>query len=637
MPQSKGLLTPSAFDSPRSSFQDYPLDSASQSGYSRRPSATTVPISELSSRRNSESTFNNSAYNTPALAPLLGGRREAGTRNGERLSKQGTNWSNPREWRRATWVKIVVWLSPLGLLLFVLLHHQSPLRPSLETVAKLRQQINSILHSSASSYTCPSPLLGRPTNSFDDPTTFTRFESIKSNSTDFALAISYSTTTCNSFRIRVSRTNPAVCLHNLDTPQRLNEDPQSTEWIAKLGPDTFQLRVDGAERYVVDEPSKYDAERCEWYFDFPLANSGTVWLNGIHFYENYDTYNSNPHHDIERLLNPLFSTPLQLSLGGSKCTPYVSPLLAQPLAVFPASKGDSFDSRAPSLSICSGSAPIPGSYVPSAYPSLLYPPYQLPQTSIRPSAGYYTWVPSRCRMSHDGLRFRGKHESCLREENKVLFIGDSHTRGLYDVILKRLNGSDEMALTSFKVANKWEKIGNLDLEFLWDPFLEATFDCEYMSRFTHVVISTGSHQACYRCPTTESYISHMSSIFSSWPKQISQCSHSTRTRSKPVEFVFVTNPSWYPQKIERYDCRTQQRLTRWNELATEAALENNWSVVDAQDMTRSMAIDTRMIDGVHYIKTDAIDPMADELLMKLKICGDEAGGRSKLDSERMLG
>ena len=223
----------------------------------------------------------------------------------------------------------------------------------------------------------------------------------------------------------------------------------------------------------------------------------------------------------------------------------------------------------------------------------------------------------------------------------MLFIGDSHTRGLYDVILKRLNGSDEMALTSFKVANKWEKIGNLDLvssrqflicyillmpcfqplqEFLWyalghflyflesrltysfsnrDPFLEASFNCEYMAQFTHVVISTGSHQACYRCPTTESYISHMSSIFSSWPEQISRCSHSTRTRSKPVEFVFVTNPSWYPQKIERYDCRTQQRLTRWNELATEAALENDWSVVNAQEMTRSIAIDTRMIDGVH--------------------------------------
>lgn len=300
-------LSPSALNSPRTSFQDYPLDSASQSGYSRRPSATTVPISELSSRRNSESTFANSAYNTPASAPLLGARGAGRSiRAGESGSKKGTAWSDPREWRRATWVKILVWLTPVGFLLFVLLHvrthriicvnkreltnapcgceqHRSPLRPSLETVRKLQQQINSILHSS--SYTCPSPLQVRPIASFDNPATFTRFESIKSNSTDFSLAISYSTTTCNSFRIRISRNNPAVCLHNLNTPQRLNEDRETTKWIANLGPDTFQLRVDGAERYVVDEPSHYNPERCEYYFDFPLANSGTVWLDGIHFYE----------------------------------------------------------------------------------------------------------------------------------------------------------------------------------------------------------------------------------------------------------------------------------------------------------------------------------------------------------------
>jgi len=36
------------------------------------------------------------------------------------------------------------------------------------------------------------------------------------------------------------------------------------------------------------------------------------------------------------------------------------------------------------------------------------------------------------------------------------------------------------------------------------------------------------------------------------------------------------------------------------------------------------------------IKTDAIDPMVDELLMKLKICGDEAGERNKLELAGML-
>jgi len=351
------------------------------------------------------------------------------------------------------------------------------LRPSFETVSKLRQQIDSILHPT---YTCPSPLLGRPTTSFDDPRTLTRFESIKSDNTAFSLAISYSTTTCNSFRIRISRNNPAVCYKNVGTPNDLNEDPETVEWIKRLGPDTFQLRVDGAERFVVDEPSRYDPERCEYFFDFPLTNSGPIWLNGIHFYEvgrlrsksklananyelfclqNYDAYNSKPRHETERLLNPLFSTPLQLSLCPSSCSSFVPPLLSHPPSIFSPRQETSSLSTLP---VCSSLSPISGSYVPSAYPSLLYPPYQLPQTPTRPSAGYHTFMPSSCRFSHGGLRFIN-HQTCLEKKNRILFIGDSHTRGLYDVMLKRLQGNDEMALTSFKVANKMEKIGNLHL------------------------------------------------------------------------------------------------------------------------------------------------------------------------------
>ncbi|GAA5975024.1 hypothetical protein JCM5350_004549 [Sporobolomyces pararoseus] len=621
-PLNKSLLNnstrSSAFDSPStsSSFSDESTlnDSVHSSSYSRRPSSTTISVSSLSSRKPSlnPEDYSNSAYKSPSTVPLLG---RSAAKGGEGKKKR---WSHPKEWRRLTWIKLTIWTIPTIVLLVVLLHQRSPLRPSRETVAKLRQQIDSILHST-SSYSCPNPLLGRPTTSFDDPTTLTPFESIKTNNTAFSLALSYSTTTCNSFRIRISRNNPAVCLKNLDKPNDLNEDPATVEWIRKLGPDTFQLRVDGAERFVVDEPSRYDPERCEYYFDFPLSNSGAVWLNGIHFYENYDAYNSQPRHEIDRLLDPLFSTPLQLSLCPPSCATFNPPLLSHPPSTFSSSLNLA---KEPSLPICSSLSPISGAYVPSAYPSLLYPPYQLPQTPTRPSAGYHTFIPSSCRFSHDGLRFRN-HDSCLKEENRVLFIGDSHTRGLYDVMLKRLEGNDEMALTSFKVANKQAKIGNLHLEFLWDPFLEASFDCSYMSQFTHVVISTGSHQACYRCPQTASYISHMSSIFSSWPRQHSNCSSSSspsRPGSKSAKFVFVTSPSWYPQKIEKFDCRTSQRLTRWNELATKEALGEGWGVVDAQSLTRSIAVDTRLIDGVHYIKTDAIDPMVDELIMKLGIC-----------------
>ncbi|GAA5873187.1 hypothetical protein JCM16303_006966 [Sporobolomyces ruberrimus] len=622
-----GLLTPSAFDSPTSNCLDQSSrDLSSQSSsYSRRPSTTTIPMSELSSRRaslnfapNDQDDYSNSAYASPSsTAPLL-------NRNIPRSRakvNEPTKWSrDPREWRKLTWVKLLVWATPLFLLFCILLRQRAHIGPSRETVSKLRKQIDSILHSSSSmTMTCPSPLKGRPTTSFDDPNTLSPFEPIRSKHSGFSLAISYSKKTCNSFRIRISRNNPAVCLQNLQKPEELNEDRETVEWIKKLGPDTFQLRVDGAERYVVDEPSRYDPERCEYYFDFPLSNPGTVWLNGIHFYENYDAYNSQPRHEIERLLSPLFATPLELSLCPcSTCSQLVPPLLGSHRESFVAGVDRSSPQEA--IPICSSRSPIPGSYIPSAYPSLLYPPFQLPQTSKRPSAGFHTFVPSECVYFHDGLRFRD-HSWCLEEENKVLFIGDSHTRGLYDVVLKRLSGSDEMALTSFKVANKKERIGNLHLEFLWDPFLEATFDCSYMSQFTHVVVSTGSHQACYRCPATTSYISHMSSIFSSWPERHSTCQEGDDVkRKKEAKFVFVTSPSWYPQKIERYDCRTSQRLTRWNELSTKEALKEGWSVVDAQALTRSMAVDTRLIDGVHFIKTDAIDPMVDELIEKLGIC-----------------
>ncbi|GAA6064618.1 hypothetical protein JCM10212_006572 [Sporobolomyces blumeae] len=624
-------------------------EAAFQSSFSRRPSTTTIAIdSELSSRRPSEalSPLLNSAYSSPVSvrtrveSPLLGRSRSSTTPR--------TAWRNGKGWRRKDFARLVLWLLPVGLLGFVLIH--------------LRAKIDSLLQGSHSQL-CPSPLNGRPLDSLSPRAAMSPFHPIATNNSMFSLAISYSTTTCNSFRIRIRRANPSACLYRENQSRDLNEDAETTEWVKKrLGPDTFQLRVDGAERLVVDEPSRYDPDRCQYFFDFALANPGTIWLNGIHFYENFDAYNSQPHHVIRRLLNPLFATPLQLSLCSGSCAPYAPPLLASPPSTF--FSPDSVVERPRQLPTCQGRRPIPGAYVPSAFPSFLYPPYQLPQTPTRPSAGFHTWVPAGCTFEHDGLRFRD-HTTCLERETKILFIGDSHTRGLYDVMLKRLNGSDEMALTSFKVANKHESIGNLYLEFLWyfglgssvlhslawlttasfpvpdpsrDPYLEASFDCEYMSKFTHVVVSTGSHQACYRCPPTTAYVSHMSRIFSSWPRRLAECRNDrdlTRQFGKggrkgeggeeDPTFVFVTNPSWYPQKIEEFDCRTQQRLTRWNELATEAAIESGWGVVDAQAMTRAMAVDTRMIDGVHYIKTDAIDPMVDELIQKLGICGNSVG------------
>jgi hypothetical protein len=227
-----------------------------------------------------------------------------------------------------------------------------------------------------------------------------------------------------------------------------------------------------------------------------------------------------------------------------------------------------------------------------------------------------------------------------------------------------------------------------------DQYLTSTLDCSYILPFDSIIISTGSHQACYRCPPTSTFISHISQVFTDWPQKIQQCRQQALTGAllraedgtastadldlarrleKPVKFVYVTSPAWYPQAKETKDCRSAQRIGRWNELAADKALKSGWSVVDAGELSRPMQQDTRLMDGVHCtllrlylsvhvdevkrrgdetdnislffpllffashapvltspradIRTDAIDPMVDELVQKLEICGNESESR----------
>ena len=82
---------------------------------------------------------------------------------------------------------------------------------------------------------------------------------------------------CNQFRIKITRTDKSVCHHAKN--QRVSIDPVMQKHITKnLGPDTFQLRVDGAERLVVDVPEHYSADDCSYEFDFRLSTPGAIWL-----------------------------------------------------------------------------------------------------------------------------------------------------------------------------------------------------------------------------------------------------------------------------------------------------------------------------------------------------------------------
>lgn len=94
---------------------------------------------------------------------------------------------------------------------------------------------------------------------------------------------------CNQFRVRIERTDRTVCHRARD--QKVSEDQLLQEHITRsLGPDTFQLRIDGAERLAVDTPSHFDSETCTYEFDVRLSTPGTVWLNPVRLFKDYDGF-----------------------------------------------------------------------------------------------------------------------------------------------------------------------------------------------------------------------------------------------------------------------------------------------------------------------------------------------------------
>lgn len=159
----------------------------------------------------------------------------------------------------------------------------SPVRPSL---GQQRQEIRLTGTSEQyrlaleRQYTCPNPRLALPT-SLLDPRHLSAPVPLPSTSPDFSLTLTYDTTVCNAFSLTISRTDKAHCAA-VEASIEPSADPALSTWIKeRLGPDSFIVQVDGAERRMDHTPTRY-VGACEYAFEFRLANAGPVWVNATH-------------------------------------------------------------------------------------------------------------------------------------------------------------------------------------------------------------------------------------------------------------------------------------------------------------------------------------------------------------------
>lgn len=262
----------------------------------------------------------------------------------------------------------------------------------------------------------------------------------------------------------------------------------------KLGPDSFNLQVEGAERVALEIPSDYKGD-CRYLYRFRLNNAGKVWLNASWTYTDFEAFKEvdspeGSRHKPDIFLQPLLAQPLELDLCADRCTPFVPsrlgsasftpPIVRAPITSSLLSStafhfGHSSPRRlssppnSPHLSSSLPSChtlprPLDGSYVPSPYLDLVHPPFPVPLDArfTRPTAGLYSFVPNGCEWKHAGRRFVD-HTSCITGQHNAFLIGDSHARAVFDVVKHRLEGNDDVATVSSKALSKSAHIGNLYL------------------------------------------------------------------------------------------------------------------------------------------------------------------------------
>lgn len=101
----------------------------------------------------------------------------------------------------------------------------------------------------------------------------------------------------------------------------------------------------------------------------------------------------------------------------------------------------------------------------------------------------------------------------------------------------------------------------------------------------------------------------------------------------PERRIYLTSPAWPARKdwwvYNFNDQRTNTRLRHWGALARPLAEERGWRVVDQFALSAPHIWELLFLDKAHFLGTDALDPIVDEVVAKAGICasGSREGHR----------
>lgn len=174
-------------------------------------------------------------------------------------------------------------------------------------------------------------------------------------------------------------------------------------------------------------------------------------------------------------------------------------------------------------------------------------------------------------------------------------------------------------MNSDKGGYKTDQIGEMKTECMWDPMgaywtyrFNHARECQDLEGLDAFGLSLGHHHAGQA--STAEYLQNLTTVFTNF----ASCPF------QPKRKVFFAPPAQPPRQdnwIKTYkDHRTNIRLHYWSDLSTKLALEFGWSVVNQYSLTIHHHEEILSIDNAHYLASDAMDPIVDEVIEKMGIC-----------------
>ena len=152
----------------------------------------------------------------------------------------------------------------------------------------------------------------------------------------------------------------------------------------------------------------------------------------------------------EMQLRSLLVNPIELSSCPSHFTPVPpKPLLpSRAFFTYPTASASTSISTAV-LPAYSGREPIQGSCLTAQPLDILYPPFGLSDPIGTSVVRRYQFVPIGCEWKHAGRGFRDAWK-CIKTKKNVLVMGDSNGRVVYDAMLHRLQGNQDILTISVR-------------------------------------------------------------------------------------------------------------------------------------------------------------------------------------------